>query len=273
MKIPCVFIHLNDTRVLHKTIPQALNFNNDVVVIGDEPVSEYCNNNGVKFINYKDLYSNQVIEFDSNYVHMSSNGFWVEKLCFLRWFLINEYIKQNNIDTVFYCDSDVMLYCDVSEEWKNYDQFDAVLCHRTCGSTSYFTKTGIDNFCNYTQEIYRDKNSYKFDDLAFKWENHKKHNQAGGVCDMTLLDRFHYDDVSGGGPARVGEMTHVINNSVFDHNINVDDGVYAFNETNRIKDIQFDNGVPYCYHTILKRKVKFNALHYQGSAKNILLGV
>jgi hypothetical protein len=270
MTIPCVFIHLNDTRVLHKTIPQALKFNKNIVVIGDEPVSEYCKSVDVDFINYTDLYSDELNEFDSNYVHMSSNTPWIEKFCFLRWFMLNEYVKQNNLETIFYSDSDVMLYCNISNEWKKYEQFDASLIHRSCGSTSYFTKTGLDNFCKYTQETYRDKNSFRFTDLFFKYENHKKNNEPGGVCDMTLLDRFHYADTFGGGPARVGEMTHVIEDSAFDHNINVDDGVYDYDTDRGIKNIEFINGIPFCYHKNLKRNIKFNGLHFQGKAKQLL---
>ena len=270
MKIPIIFIHLNDVRVLHKTIPQAIKHNNDVFVIGDAPVENYCRDHGVNFSNYEDFCSSAFHEFDSNYIHMSSNTPWIEKFCFLRWFILDEYVRQKELETIFYCDSDVMIYCDVTEEWEKYNQFDATLVHRSCGATSYFTKTGINNFCNYTQEIYKNTSSYKFDDLLFKYKNHQKNNVDGGVCDMTLLDRFHYDDAHLGGPARIGEMTHVIDDSVFDHNINVDEGIYDYDEAIGIKNIQFDNGIPFCYHKNLKRKVKFNSLHFQGKAKNIL---
>ena len=93
----------------------------------------------------------------------------------------------------------------------------------------------------------------------------------GGVCDMTLLDRYHQKE-SWGGPPTIGEMTHVINDSVFDQNINSKDGLYDFNHELGIKNIEFIDGIPYCYHENLNKKVKEknleNNIKFLGNVNN-----
>jgi len=272
MKIPCVFIHLNDRRPLQKTIPQALKFNNRVLVIGDQPVKEYCDSIGVEFFDYQSLFSDQAKDFQSKYVHMSSNSPWVEEFCFIRWYLLNSLMQKQNLDKVFHADSDVMLYCNTDEVWPNYKQYNLSIVNRACGSTSFWTRKGLDNFCKFVLEIYSDKSSFYYNDFVSFYENHQKCNMPGGVCDMTLLDRYHQKELWG-GPPTIGEMTHVINGSVFDQNINSKDGLYDFNDELGVKNIEFIDGIPHCYHENLKIKVKFNALHFQGKAKQLLYGM
>jgi hypothetical protein len=269
MSIPCVFIHLNNIQPLEKTIPQALKFNNEICVIGNEPIKKYCDFIGVKFFDFRDFYSEKAKEFDSNYVHMSSNSPWVEKICFIRWYILNDFIHKQKLNKVFYSDSDVMLYCNIENTWENFEQYNLSIVNRACGSTSFWTREGSDNFCKFTSEIYNNKNCFYFNDFVCFYENLKKFNMQGGVCDMTLLDRFHQKE-SWGGPPTIGEMTHVINESTFDQNINSKDGVYDFNNELGIKNIEFIKSIPYCYHKNLNKKIKFNALHFQGGAKRLL---
>ena len=44
---------------------------------------------------------------------------WVELFCFQRWFVLYEFMKEQKIDKVFCMDSDVLLYTDASEDFKN----------------------------------------------------------------------------------------------------------------------------------------------------------
>ena len=174
-------------------------------------------------------------------------------------------MEEQNLDTVFYVDSDVMLYVNISEEYKKYEQYDLTLLHRTAAISSYFTKLGLDNFTNFLMKTFSNKQSYEYQKIASHYHVRQKFNLPGGVCDMTYFDFFHYMDDGGGGPGKVGEMMSIINDSTYDHNINVSDQYFDFNG---IKNIKIKDGYPYVFNHKLNKDIKFNSLHFQGGAKN-----
>lgn len=264
--IPVIFIHSGNSFYLEHTILQACKYN-QVILLGNDDIKNKISHDNLSFYNFND-YTKYVPEFASIYEHLSFNGFEYELFCFLRWFMLKEFMETHKFDTIFYVDSDVMLYVDVSKEYPKYDQYDFTLLHRTAGISSFVTKKGINNFCKYTTNIYSNKDSVDYAKLTSKWKLHQKFNLSGGVCDMTLLDGFHYDDVAGGGPGRVGEMMTIINNSTYDHNINVPN--QDFDYDGNIKKIEMIKDIPYVYNHNLNKLVKFNSLHFQGSAKKYI---
>ena len=88
---------------------------------------------------------------------------------------------------------------------------------------------------------------------------------------MTLLEFFHYCSECGGGPGKIGEMMQIIDDSTYDHNINVPDQGFAF--INGRKDFKIKEGIPYVYNERLGKDIKFNALHFQGIAKQMMRSV
>lgn len=268
--IPVVFLHLKSANSVNKKVIEQAEKGNKVFLIGDNYTRGLVTSPDESFVDINQVIDDDFMEFTRLYDHLSTNPKNVELFCFVRWFAIKKFMEVFEYDRIFYADTDVMVYCDVTEEEKKYEQFDMTLIHRCCGSTSFISKTAINDFCSFMLDIYRDKEGHSYGELLNKFSNMQKHNKDGGVCDMTLLEMFHYADSAGGGPCKVGEMTHVIDNSTFDHNINVDDGgVYDHNGHH--KNIIFEDGIPYCFHKKLDRLVKFNALHYQGPAKQLLL--
>ena len=69
-------------------------------------------------------------------------------------------------------------------------------------------------------------------------------------------------------PLMVGDMSNVIGTSTFDHNINASD---FFETENGIKKLFWKNNQPYGYNKYLKKKVRFNSLHFQGGPAKILM--
>lgn len=270
MSIPVVFLHLGaESPVLEKVINQAKK-QNEVILIGDQStlhLKELC---GIGFVDVQQVIDEDFVSFDKLYDHLSTNPEFIEKFCFLRWFALRTMMERANIDRVFYADSDVMLYCNVTEENKKFEQFGMTLAHRCCGSTSFMSKKTLNDFCNYLIGIYKNKEGFEYHELLNKFSNMRNYNKHGGVCDMTLLDKFHYAQDIGGGPCIVGEMTQVINNETYDHNLNCDEGVYDSDARGAKNIVWGEDGNPYCYHQLLKKQVKFNALHYQGPAKVLL---
>lgn len=263
--IPVVLIHKGYQDYLKYTLQQASK-DNKVYLLGDtNPKIEK-----VEFVHINTL-SDGFDNFKNNYVHLNTTPHDYELFCYQRWFILRNFMKQNNLDVVFYVDSDVLLFVNVNDEWPKYNQFEMTLLHRTAAISSFLTYNGLNNFCNLLDSIYSDKNGYAFKKIASHFKVRKECGLAGGVCDMTLLEYFHYNAESGGGPGRVGEMMIISDNSTYDHNINAKDQDFSFK--NGTKEIKIINKQPYVYSEKLKKDIKFNSIHFQGGAKHLISSV
>lgn len=260
--IPVVMIHNGYADYLQYSIASALK-NNKVVFIGNT-------NPGVDHENFEFVDVRQYLsganEFAKTYVHMNTTPAGYELFCYSRWFILREFMKDRKLSCVFYIDSDVMLFADVNDEWHKYEMYDMTLLHRTAAISSYMTSRGIGNFCDMLMNIYGNQQSYDFNKIASHFQVRQRFGLAGGVCDMTLFEYFHYNDELGGGPGRVGEMMAVIDGKTYDHNINTPDNDYRMSESG-IKDVYFINKVPFVTNTNLNMPVEFLSFHCQGGAK------
>lgn len=262
--IPVIFIHKGYQPYLEFTLKKALEKNN-VTFISDNIPPFF--NPKLKLENYNKL-SQGFDNLKNNYVHLNTTPFDYELFCFQRWFILRNYMKKNNLDVVFYVDSDVLLFCDVNEEWEKYKQYDFTLLHRSAATSSFITMRGIDSFCDMLENLYSDKNSYLFLKMESHFNVRQKCGLPGGVCDMTALELFHYNDDIGGGPGRVGEMMQIIDDTTYDHNINTPDQDFEFE--NGVKKVEIINKLPYILNKKTNKKILFNCLHFQGGAKNYI---
>lgn len=265
--IPVIFIHKGYQPYLEYTIKQSLK-KNDVVFIGDTSLP--FQHPQLKTEKIRDHYDG-IDEFSKLYVHLNTTPFDYELFCFNRWFILKNYMKKNNLSTVFYVDSDVLLFTKVDDEFEKFKQYDFTLLHRSAATSSFITIKGIDSFCKFLLNTYKDKLSYSFQKMESHFRVRQNCKLPGGVCDMTALELFHYLDDSGGGPGRVGEMMQIINDSTYDHNINTPDNDFEF--TGGKKNVQIVDGIPYVFNMKYNKLIKFNCLHFQGGAKNFIKNV
>lgn len=249
--VPVVFIHYGNHNYFQSVVSQAKRVSSNVLVVGNEttPMRTHIQQNGA------------AQEFSSLYQHLSTNGHQVELFCFSRWFYLRELMTMLDIEVCLYLDSDVLLYKSPDEGWNQFNQFDFTLCHRVSGHTSFWTRKGIDGFCGFLLKTYADKTGYDFEKIASHYHVRQKHGLPGGVCDMTLLEYYSYK-VCGS----VGEMMHINDGSVYDHNINVSD--QGFDMSGSHKDITEIGGKPWGH--LGDKLIKFNSIHCQGPAKSLI---
>lgn len=260
--IPVIFIHKGYEAYLDCTLRQASK-KNPVYLLGDRDQGP----DSITFQNIDELRGG-CDDFARNYTHLNTTPFDFEVFCYQRWFILKNFMVKNNIPVVFYCDSDVMLFEDVSKEWKKFDQFDMTLLHRTAAVSSFITLEAVDNFCKLLLNTYLNKDSYNYKKIASHFHVRQECRLGGGVCDMTFFEFFHYCSDCGGGPGKVGEMMHIIDGSTYDHNINVPDQDFDFADGR--KNFKIKNGFPYVFSRQLNKDIKFNSLHFQGPAKRFI---
>lgn len=265
--IPTIIIHSGFQNYLEYTIRQASK-NNKVYLLCNVDINLGLEN--FETLNFNSL-SDGFDDLKKNYVHLNTTPFEYELFCYQRWFILKNFMSMKKLDVVFYIDSDVLLYVDVTKEWPKYDQYDMTLLHRSQASSSFFTYRGICNFCKLLTSAYTNKNTYLFKKIESHFKVRHECRLPGGVCDMTLFEHFHREDDCGGGPGRVGEMMQIIDGSTYDHHINVPDNDYSFK--NGKKEIKIIDKYPYVFNIKLNKDIRFNAIHFQGGAKNMIKGI
>ena len=261
--IPVVLIHKGMHEYVQYTLKQA-NKKNEVHLLGDTAP----NIEDINFYSINSLLDDDSKKFTDSYLHLNTTPLDYEIFCYLRWFALKKFMLENNIDTVFYIDSDVLLFPDVNEEWFKFNQYELTLLHRTAAVSSFITINALQNFCSMISQIYSNKKGYDFEKIKSHFNVRQKHQLAGGVCDMTFFEYFHYNASFGGGPGRVGEMMQIINDSTYDHNINAEDQDFEFE--NNLKRLQIINKEPFVFNNKLNKNIKFNSIHCQGSAKSLI---
>ena len=268
--IPVILIHkkldyvnkhgFDYDKYLDCCINQALK-QNEVWVLSD---TELPKKDGLTVFQHKD-YFEDCDRFRSVYTHLTTSDIEFEIFCFQRWILLKNLMQKNNVPVTFHIDSDVLFFENAQKEWEKYNQYDMTVVNRCAGVSSFVTLDGIENFCSLMIACYENQESYEFKKIASHYLVRNSCGLGGGVCDMTFLDFFHSGSCGGGGPGRVGEMLQIINDSVYDHNIN--DSDQGFEMENGLKKVKSVNGSPYVYNERLKKEIKFNSLHMSGDAK------
>lgn len=112
MKIVLVMLY-NLQNYIFDNITNLLRYgNNDIIVITDKKFNDFFKDKGVKVVNTEDLISNYSA-YVSNIKNTFRNGFW--KLTSYRFIVINEYMKQYNIDNIIHIENDVLIYKNIDD--------------------------------------------------------------------------------------------------------------------------------------------------------------
>jgi hypothetical protein len=255
--MPVVVVNLGNPEYLRTVIKQAEHFGNKVYLLGD------ATNAGLSDHFFANAYARQALEFQKIYVHLSSNDYGGELFCFQRWFVLLEFMKARGIEKCHHIDSDVLLYCNVEEDYAHYREYNFTLVYHANAGNSYFTLAGLEKFCDFVMSTYKNTQSFLFELMTADYHVRRKHNVPAAVSDMTFLRRY-CDDHSG----EIGEMSHIIDDAIWDNNINEHDA--DFEMKGGIKNIKFVNNFPTCIQTTTGKAIRFKSLHFQGPAKRLM---
>jgi len=260
--LPIIFIHRSNSEHLKYSLAQAheSNPNSTIFLLGDS------SNNVYDFVEHRPFveYFQEAAHFQKLYKHYSTHGIDFELICFQRWFILREFLMANNLAQCLYLDSDTMLYADVTKESKKFEQFDFTLCWNSIGCVFFLNHVkGLDEFCQFLLDIYGNKNKFYYDRMVAHYAVRKKHQLAGGACDMTAFQ--FYSEVNFG---QMGEASRIIDGSVYDPNINMPHP--GFEMQNGIKKIIWKDGQPYGKFSRTGEEIRFNSLHFNGRAKKLM---
>tara|TARA_Y100000389_G_scaffold192897_1_gene221044 strand:+ start:2231 stop:3097 length:867 start_codon:yes stop_codon:yes gene_type:complete len=279
MDIPIIVYHLGYRDYVPLCMKQALKNNDNVILITDN-LEKYKEIKGLTLVD-SNKYVEKINTFQKLYIHLSTNSRILELLCIIRWFVVHEYMNENNIERAFICDSDILIYDNITEVDDKYlKQYPFMLCSspskNLCGSHSIWNISELEKFVKFAFNYYENQENRT---NMIEW--YSKNKSVGGICDMTLLYYFAHNESKFNGlrlpnyPSFKMELNQIFDNN-FTFDLHMDsEGNHKYPEdwemTERgSKNIKYINNVPYCYNKRLKKDIRFALLHFQGRNKSIM---
>ncbi len=183
-KLALIFTHKGSSDYLWYCLEQAKKTNPEarIILLGDEANKPY--DSSIEHYLISD-YFDGATKFESVYRHQSSNPYWYELICFQRWFIINDFVQKNNIDMLYGCDTDIMIYDDLSKYIPQVN-FKLTIANKNGPQCSFFTKESINDFCNYIIKQYTDPICVQR--LLTRYRHFIDNKLPGGNCDMTMFE-------------------------------------------------------------------------------------
>lgn len=269
-RIPIIFWHRGDSWYLDIALKQAEKYVTNVILLGDKANKKLSNN----WFDMDLLSVDDYKKFLKVYKYLSLNKEEFELRCFERYFYVCEYCLKFNIQKFILCDSDLLIYEDISEYFLNKKRAfsrietgnkDSWALSPHC---SLWSLEDIISFTRFMIEYY-DKNIKVLEE---KFENYKKTARKGGICDMTLLYLWIYENnLSYFNTAICSEYKG--KKCCIDHAISLDSNgkpnEYRKSLITGCKIIRFRNNSPYIISN-KKENIRAIALHCSGGYKNYM---
>lgn len=278
--IPVIIFHLGKQPYVKQCLHSGIKYGNEMVIINE--TSNMFPDLNVTCVPMA-KYTEKVSEFNGLFKNFSTNPEKFEALCVIRWIIVHEYMVKHNIERAFLCDSDVLLYDNITEfDNKHLKQYDYALCsthtNNVTGGQSIWNRDVLGKFVDFIFEFYKTQKH-----AMENW--YKTYKQDGGICDMTLLYYFCHNEKKFQGlrlpnlPYFTKDMTQVFNNEVTcdlhiaspGNQLHPDDyTMIKFPNGHSIKKLEFKNGQPYCLNKRLNKRIRFILIHFTGINKQFI---
>ena len=244
MNLPIIFVHKGDSFYLKYALESAKKFNPDsrIILLGDG-VTVYPD-----FVEYYDLNKlNKYSKFlDKNYIHLNVSNPEIEMFCINRWLVLLDFVEKQKMKKLFTCDSDILLFQDVTIDSKNYSKKDVVIMDGTNGCLTLLNKIKV---LEYYKKIVFD----------FYKKGFKKFTKNDRISDMNF-----WKQLNDSKKFKVGEATKIIDNAFYDSGF-LSQNYYLGKNDYGIKKLVFKNEIP--FGEIKDSLVRLKAIHLQGPMK------
>lgn len=222
MGIPILYIHKGYCPYLRLSILQARKTNPEarIVLLGDKE-NECLKELGIDFYFFQNYFS-FAAAFEKIYQHHSSNGYPYEVFCFQRWFILKDFVAQENINGYFlYNDSDTFLFCDVNALISKFvTRYDMSICGPIAPCFVFFKDASVlSEFCDFISHQYTEPQRYKT--MVENYQNRQVKNigelhvMFETISDMTMLGLFYREN-----PDRIIDLCDykTIQSGIFEEN-------------------------------------------------------
>lgn len=273
--VPIVFVHEGYSFYLEFSLRQARHTNPDspLHLIGD------ARNNRFPFVQHlpvSSLIEQDYRHFGEVYTHASPNQLRYELFCFRRWFLLRELMHRQQYLLAFMADSDVMIYDQLAHSASRMIRQSCLAAYNSgadcdwvnsaSGHSSFWTREGIDQFCQFLLRIYSHPDYRPLLD-TIRSQNHLVTNEAG-ISDMTALYLFMKQQ-----RGKILNLSKFRRGRAFDHNVgtatNYNLCEYALDHGIK-RIVWLEQNTPVCFNKLCQQPVLMVTLHFQGPTKRVI---
>jgi hypothetical protein len=200
-------------------------------------------------------YWGEVDAFVKEYVHVSINPVQYEAHCYIRWFVIREFVRKHGISNFCYFDSDVLIFSPV-------ERFAAEFRGCSAGNWSwanFFAEVDVlDVMCDYFHNVFRDR-----DLLESLVEQRRRVSGFPDLSDMNLLV-----ELSKSNGTFLDQKDFPFKG--YDQNIREsENGYYLMDEGIKLLN-KGPEGIFTAHRSQDSSEVPFHFLHFQGQSKYLM---
>lgn len=250
MGIPIIFFQRNFQEHVFFSLQQAKLSNkfSRVILLGTEDTHPLCKNNMEHYL-ISD-YCRGARQFEAIYVHQSTNSYEYSLFNFQRWFILKDFMKQQNLELCLVIDSDVLLFTPIDS--SDFHSFSMEFSW-----TSFISLEKANAFCSYVMMQFQ--NPVLLSRTLF----YAQKLGHGLVSDMVLCDLFHLDH------PEFPKCFGIFSDCFFDHNLNCSLPLYLpqLELLDDRKKIYLRNNQLYCQKVNSRDLLRVCSLHFQGHAK------
>jgi hypothetical protein len=254
--IPIIFIHNQNSDYLPLSLWQARKSNpeTEVILIGDSENAHF--KHLVTHVD-KRQYLKKADEFAKKFVNFSTNSHDFELICLQRWFILEEFLRQNNIEKCLYLDSDILLFGNVKSEIHRFRFFGMTIAGIS-GHSNYINDIEVlSEFCQYIEKAYESPEAISI--LEEKYKVFRETHEAGGISDMTFFVEFKEEF-----PDHIIDIGILIQGKMYDISMNY---IEYMHNTGGIKIVNHSkNGEVFLRHA-KHPLINMQTLHFQGDTK------
>ncbi len=263
MQTPIIFIHYGDTPYLKYTldIAQKMNPEKEVFLLGDEKNKKYARKLNIKYIPFTKFEGSQSVgDLNKNFKYIAGINRQTEQdkrfelFCFKRWFYLYEFMKENNLNSCWYFDSDTLILSNLNKkEESKFSQYEITEQSNGSNMKGLIKFSPLEKFIRTTNELFLDKKYL----TEQKKDMREYPNYA--FCDMRAYRAFKEKN----NPAVI-KLNTEINKETHDENICQDDGMeteYIDSLKRIIKKLYFKNNNIYEKNKTTKELIKIKTLN------------
>jgi hypothetical protein len=232
-------------------------------------------------VNYKQLWCEDCKKIEDNFVHYGTNSLSFELYCVLRWFLLRNFMIQNQLESAICIDNDVLFLSPITQWPQEIKAANYTLSYGCSPHLNFINSLhSLKSFCNFCFGIYVDRNE-EMQHIQKTAAERAKENLNFSINDMVLWSKFFNKFPEERGVRDISKINET--NETFDHNINHLNLGAEYQGSNLCKfskhdifykKINFTEEGAYCFtkskESTVFSKTRIHSLHLQGGTKGLM---
>jgi hypothetical protein len=213
------------------------------------------------------MYLAATVLFDSSFINKSTNPEYFEKACIRRWIVINEYVKQNNIQHFVVMDWDILVLCDLEKETERFWYYDFTYQNKmSIGFSMWNSAAALQDLVDMIMKVYTDRDSEISKNMLGIYDALQRAGHPGGVTDMAFSSEL----ITSNKYKTLDTYDILPGDICFDNNMTTNAGGWRMENGPNVKRIHFLHNMAFCHNDTVQRDVRMMVLHFAGHSRNMI---